>query len=271
MTESLPESLRALRESIPAVRVECAADPADVQRLLHDGTDIEGEVTGFRAADLVDGSAAGELIELHARHRGMPVGRHAASLVFQRYSHRLCGAGALAWVEYGWVPDLTADNVGVRFVDGSPHTVVLSRPRLAGTTAEDLVRIVVDEHLLPVARAVRKAGGPGLPNLLGNVAAGFAGAFRTMSRDRPAHLVAERAESVLGVDPRLERGGSFRTLLGPLGERLQYDRASCCHWYAAPDGKYCSWCSRLSRDERTARFCANMAEEAGAVSSARAR
>ncbi|GAA3955759.1 hypothetical protein [Gordonia caeni] len=271
MTESLPESLRALRKSIPAVRVECAADPADAQRLLHDGTDIEGEVTGFRAADLVDGSAAGELIELHARHRGMPVGRHAASLVFQRYSHRLCGAGALAWVEYGWVPDLTADNVGVRFVDGSPHTVVLSRPRLAGTTAEDLVRIVVDEHLLPVARAMRKAGGPGLPNLLGNVAAGFAGAFRTMSRDRPAHLVAERAESVLGVDPRLERGGSFRTLLGPLGERLQYDRASCCHWYAAPDGKYCSWCSRLSHDERTARFCANMADEAGAVSSARAR
>lgn len=261
MTEPVSEQLRALRETNDSVRIECARDADHAVRLLNDESGSAGEVTGFRAVDLADGSASAELIALHARHRGMPIGRHAASLVFQRYSHRLCGAGALAWMEYGWVPDLSSDNVAVRFVDGSPHTLILNRPQVAGTTAEDLVRTVVDRHLLPVAQAVRKAGGPGLPNLLGNVAAGFAGAFRTMSRHRPAHAVAERAESVLAVDPRLERGGSFRTLVGPLGERLHYDRASCCHWYAAPDGKYCSWCSRLSHDERTTRFAENMADE----------
>ncbi|KXO91324.1 ferric iron reductase [Tsukamurella pseudospumae] len=229
-----------------------------------EGPPVTGSVDGFASASLaVPGTGeAQRMVDLHARFRGMPRARHAGSLVFQRYSHRVCGVGVAAWLRHGAVLDLSATNVHVRFVDGSPDLVELARPaaQFPGS-ANDLVRIVLDEHLVPVAQALAAAYGPRMPNLLGNIAAGFAGAFRHLGRSHPAAEVAAAAEQVAAADPRLRRGGTYRTLSGPAGDRLQYDRVSCCHWYAAPDGKFCSWCSRLSFDERTARFRAAMDEE----------
>lgn len=218
----------------------------------------------FDAAHLADATSgeALRMADLHADFRRMPRARHAASLVFQRYSHRLCGVAVAAWYRHDTVFDLSAGNVVVRFVGGTPDGVELREARTVdGTAIDDVVRVVLDEHLIPVARALSAARGPGVPNLIGNAAAGFAGAFRTLSALQPGDDVIRAAELFLAADPRLTRGGTFRTVDGPRGPRLQYDRASCCHWYAAPDGKYCSWCSRLTQDERTARYLEAMRAE----------
>ncbi len=224
------------------------------------------DVQWFESAQLI-GPDPGELrrmVEVHARSRGMPVGRHAGSLVFQRYCHRLCSVAAAAWVRHRAALDLAAAGVAVRFTGGTPDLLVLDRARIVSdATAQDVLGSVLDEHLLPVAHRLSAETGPGMGNLLGNIAAGFAGGLRTLARlaDADAEEVHERAEELLSARPELRRGGDFRVLTGPLGPRLQYDRRSCCHWYAAPDGRFCSWCSRLSCDERTQRFRENMAAE----------
>ena len=243
-----------------------------------------GSVQWFSSAQLIrpDSREIRRMVEVHAWSRGMPVGRHAGSLVFQRYCHRLCSVAAAAWVRHGAALDLAAAAVSVRFVGGTPDLLVLDRSRVVpGATAQDVLESVLDKHLLPVAQRLSDETGPGMGNLVGNIAAGFAGGFRSLARladadrgagggtDRRAgsspsagaEEVHELAETLLSARPELRRGGDFRVLTGPLGLRLQYDRRSCCHWYAAPDGRFCSWCSRLSCDERTQRFRENMAAE----------
>lgn len=218
----------------------------------------------FDAASLGD-PESGEMrrmIELHARSRGMPVARHAASLAFQRYCHRVCAVSAAGWLLHGAHLNLLASNTAVRFQAGTPDLIALTNiEALDSAEPTAIVETVVDRHLLPVAAALSAQTGPGLGNLWGNIAAGFAGAFRNLSRHHELHDVRQKAEDFLSTRPQLQRGGDFRVLDGPIGPRLQYDRKSCCHWYAAPDGKYCSWCSRLSRNERTQRFQENMAAE----------
>lgn len=212
--------------------------------------------------ELLCDPASGEarrMVELHARSRGMEAGRHAGSLVFQRYCHRVCGVAVAAWVLHGVALDLRAAGVSVRFTDGSPDLLILQSPRAVDdATPEQVVTATVDGHLRPLAQAISAETGPGMGNLIGNIAAGFAGGFRALADRTDAglttHQVRERAETLLSARPELRRGGDFRVLSGAAGSRLFYDRRSCCHWYAAPDGRYCSWCSRLSRDERTQRF-----------------
>lgn len=215
----------------------------------------------FHGSQLCDpGSGeARRMVELHARSRGMVTGRHAASLVFQRYCHRVCGVAVATWAIHGVALDLHAAGVSVRFTDGSPDLLILHSPRaLDDATPEQVLFATVDGHLRPLARAISAETGPGMGNLIGNIAAGFAGGFRALVDRTGTGLttdqVRERAETLLSARPEMDRGGDFRVLHGAAGSRLFYDRKSCCHWYAAPDGRFCSWCSRLSHDERTQRF-----------------
>lgn len=197
------------------------------------------------------------MVALHAASRGLPEGRHGASLVVQRYSHRVCGVAVAAWVLHGVALDLSAARVSVRFAGATPDLVEVDRAvAVRGAGPEDVLSSVYDRHLLPVARSVSAATGPGLGNLRGNIAAGFAGAFRALSRESRAEVSAmrARAESLLGARPELSRGGTFRVLDGEVEPRLEYDRKTCCHWYTAESGRFCSWCSRLGHEERTRRY-----------------
>ncbi len=225
-------------------------------------SDGDGDVfEAARLADAADDEMA-RMVRRHADARGMPVGRHVGSLVFQRYCHRVCGVAVASWVRHGVIPDLTASNVAMVFVDGTPDVVRLHAPRARrGDQADDVVDTVVDGHLLPVARSLSTGTGPGLANLWGNIAAGFAGAFRTLSRFHDAGTLRQQAEQLAATRAGLGRGGAYRTLSGPRGDRLHFDRRSCCHWYAAPDGRFCSWCCRIGADERTARFLESMVDE----------
>lgn len=233
--------------SVPAGSGPRGPDPADA--------------VWFSSSELADpsGERAAEMVALHARSRGLPPARHAASLAFQRYCHRVCGAAVGAWVLGGVALELSAERVAVRFVDATPELVELTPGGIAHDAGpEEVLRSVYDEHLLLVARAISSQTGPGLGNLRGNIAAGFAGVFRDLSRRaaeaEEIYALAERAGALLACRPELARAGDFRMLEWSGGVRLEYDRKTCCHWYAAEGGRYCSWCSRLDHDERTRRF-----------------
>lgn len=231
-------------EAIATAEAESAADPL-------------GFVVG--AADLAEVSTgwAAQLLDRHARARGLPPARHAASLAFQRYAHRVAGIGVATWLLADVVPDLRAERCRMLVRDGSPVRLLLPAPQVrAGTDAETLARTIVDDHLLPVAQALHRVGGAGMPNLWGNLGAAIAGACRHLSRQLPAELVRESGQALLDTRPRLASSGTFRVLSGPRGEQLFFDRHSCCHWYAVRDGRFCSWCSRLTQQERTDRFTA---------------
>jgi len=217
----------------------------------------DASIECFQAARLVDPAddEMNRMVHAHAACRRMPVARHVASLMFQRYCHRACGVAVGAWVRHGINLDVTATNTVMRFVDGSPESLVLEQLAIRpDASAAGIVDTVVERHLRPMATVLSAQTGPGMGNLWGNIAAGFAGAFQTLSRHHDTEWLRAQAEELMTVSVRLERGGTFRTMSGPNGPRLRYDRKSCCHWYAAPDGRYCSWCSKISVDERTRRF-----------------
>lgn len=215
-------------------------------------------------ADLIDHrtGVAAELLRCHASARGLPPRRHAASLVFQRYAHRVAGVALAAWFLEDVVVDVRAAQCQVLVRAGSPVGLLLRAPRMrSAVDAETLVTTVIDDHLMPVAEALHVVSGAGMPNLWGNMGAAIGGACRHLARHLPADHVESRGQAILDRRPRLARSGTFRILAGPKGERLFFDRRSCCHWYVVRDGKFCSWCSRLDRDARTRRFEQIMANE----------
>ncbi|WP_051208430.1 hypothetical protein [Propionicicella superfundia] len=201
------------------------------------------------------------LVADHAAFRRIEEGRYAASLFFQRYCHRLCGAVVGVWVLNRSALDASPGRVSMCVRDASPASVRLSGATRPADTPEELVRGLVDEHLLVLAGHLHERYPLTLPNLWGNIAAGIGQAARALSRIRAADEVRAAVEPVLATRPLLGRLGEFRVLSGPQGPRLFYDRRTCCHWHEIPDGKFCSYCSRLSQDERTRRFAASMAGE----------
>lgn len=220
------------------------------------------EVGGhWRSAASMDEAAVAEIVSDHARARAIPVGRYAASLLFQRYCHRLAPVALGTWVLSGQALDMSQAHISVCFRDGSPVGVLHSGAMRPVASAKELVTGLIDEHLEDVARLIHAGFRISLPNLRGNMAASIGMAASTLSRIRPAAEVKIAAQQVLACRPWLERMGEFRILVGPRGPRLFYDRRTCCHWYTVPDGSYCSYCSLLNDEERTRRYIAAMESE----------
>ncbi|MFT3877447.1 MAG: IucA/IucC family C-terminal-domain containing protein [Propioniciclava sp.] len=223
------------------------------------GLDIGG--VWYESSTLIDDpETVASLVSGHAAYRSIEAPRVAASLFFQRYCHRMSTAVIGSWVLTGRALDASAAQVRLCVRDASPVSVHLSGTYRDEDSPEELVRGLVDEHLLPLAQRFG-AHGVGLPNLWGNMAASMGMAARQLSRIRDANLVRAAVEPVLATRPQLNRLGSFRILEGPQGPRLFYDRRTCCHWHLVPDGAYCGYCSLLSDDERTARYVASMQAE----------
>lgn len=214
------------------------------------------------AADLLaNPDAVAALVADHARIRSITVERYAASLLFQRYSHRLCSVVVGTWVLSGVVLDAAAAQATVQMRDGSPVGMHLTGRERSGDAVAELTTGLLEGHLLPLADHLRAAARLSRAQALGNIAAAIGMAARTVSRVRPAEEVRAQVGALLASRPELERLGSFRILQGPHGPRLFYDRATCCRWFEIPQGAYCSYCSRLPHDERTTRFLEAMDAE----------
>lgn len=239
-------------------------------------------VSGEDLADTATGTAE-RLLQMHSQARGLEPSRHAASLVFQHYSHRVAGVAVAAWLGEGLLVDLRAAQCRMVVTDGIPTRLVLPTPTFLPTSpapptspglteaaeladsAETLITAVVDRHLVPVARALHTVGGIGMPNLWGNIGASLAGACRHVSLQVDAEVVLAHGEALLSRRPELSRSGTFRMITGPCGPRVFFDRRSCCQWYAIPENdQFCSWCCHLPQEERTRRFQSIVAAEGSA-------
>lgn len=79
---------------------------------------------------------------------------------------------------------------------------------------------------------------------------------------KDAHELIDMATDFMNRRPQLSRGGHFEILEHDGISRLFYHRASCCHWYDVPhSGKHCTWCSRLSVEERRRRLMGLLEQE----------
>lgn len=227
-------------------------------RLAPDEFVSDPELFRFGAADLgdPDSELPKAVIARHCELRGLPYGRDGASLIFQRYAHRLCGIGVCSWaVTGGLLPDLRAANVATVIEGANPKETLLgSAGVFTDAGVDDLVRVLVDEHLAPMIDAWRAACTISPRNLWGNIAASMALAVRRAAPIIGIEAGLELGTAIEAACPKLAGLGDYRIVEAYGTRGVFFDRRTCCHWYAARDGKYCSWCVHTPPDERQERF-----------------
>lgn len=207
----------------------------------------------YSAAALADpaSGAATEVIAAHCRQRGLQFGRHGASLVFQRYAHRVLGVATAAALLHRTALDLRAASVLTQFEAASPTRLLLrSAQTLPDPSPAQVAAVTIDGHLRPMAATWLHAGGISMRNLWGNMAASLALGVRRAADTVGIGPALEFAEAVFEAVPELAGLGEFVVVSDDRGSALFFERASCCHWYAAHDGKLCSWCSRHTHAQR---------------------
>lgn len=167
--------------------------------------------------------------------------RVAASILQLGYAARLwspvLGCGLLGYV----VPDLAGLQIGPA---GGPPPVRLALAEPRGWLAADPARVaelsyrvVIEDHLEPLARALSGRVSAGL--LWGNAASALAGALGVLVTARPGLLgpAAAVAAALLGTG-RLANTGR----LDVTGGGLEFRRQSCCLYYRLPGGGLCADC-----------------------------
>ncbi|MFF5209549.1 IucA/IucC family C-terminal-domain containing protein [Streptosporangium sp. NPDC000396] len=194
------------------------------------------------------------------------VSAHAVALtVMAVYAGTVTAPALLAWALYGVVLDVRPENMALRLSDHHGfEAVALRRPRLvdvSGMTAGErlglLVSQVLDDHLFPLADALRTHSRAGKRQLNGGIAQGCAAAFGAASRIPGADVDAlQRAyEEFLAACPQeLGRLGEMVRLAEDGREGLFYLRRTCCLFYTADHGEKCASCCLDSVEDRVANY-----------------
>jgi len=196
----------------------------------------------------------------------------AASLM-SGYSIRVASAIVASWVLHARVHDVRPDAVWLRWHAGRPDTAYLSpvpawclesddaakaagaAPTGEGELLDALIATLLDQHLLPVAEALRTHGRVSKRSLHGAIASPLGNAFAWLDQLRaaPTAHIAQRASHFFDAcGGRL--GSSGRMIEGALGEHRQlfWCRDTCCLAYLRPGVGYCGTCNLLPWDERVA-------------------
>lgn len=211
----------------------------------------------YPAVELCDpaSGAARKMIEAHCEMRGLPFCKEGASLIFQRYCHRLCGLASASALITGSVPLLTSGNVSMSLVNGTPKTMWLAENKTIDNPNFDaLTAMLLDGHLLEMASNWKHIVGPGIRNLHGNIAASLALGVRKVADQVGLEKAKFFGEELLASRKELRGLGEYEIISAYGKTGLFFHRRSCCHWYAARNGKYCSWCSKRTKQERVAVF-----------------
>lgn len=189
-----------------------------------------------------------------ARRLGTPEARVGGSILFQGLAARL------------WSPVLAAAVLYDRALVLPPRTTWWSlrrdggRLRTAGPTlgehgaagAREVVRSVVDSHLVPLVAAIRAEAQVPAALLWGNAASALLGSAGVLVRARPDRGPAAAAvvEALFAEDPLATAGRLSRPAEGgrpSAGIALpRLVRASCCLYYRVPGGGLCGDCALTS-------------------------
>lgn len=192
---------------------------------------VGGDAAGWHpvARSYADGCA--DLIDATARRYHTTDLRIGASLVHLGHATRLWSPVLACAIGHGVLPDL--DDL-----QRSDDDARLRLPRPAGTPVDSpdaLYRVVVGEHLQPLAAGLRVNLAPAL--LAGNIASALVGAARALVAARPDlhDATVETTRSLLDTGVLVGSG----VLTGP---QLGFRRRSCCLFYRLPEGSLCGDC-----------------------------
>ncbi|ASW91241.1 (2Fe-2S)-binding protein [Mycobacterium marseillense] len=192
---------------------------------------VGGDAAGWHpvAHSYADGCA--DLIDATARRYRTTDLRIAASLVHLGHATRLWSPVLACAIGHGVLPDL--DDLH-RADDGAQ----LRLPRPVGVPADSpgaLYRVVVSEHMRPLAAGLRLKLAPAL--LAGNIASALVGAARALLTARPdiRRAIVETTRDLL--DTGVLAGSGVIT-----DPRLGFRRNSCCLFYRLPGGTLCGDC-----------------------------
>lgn len=195
---------------------------------------VGGEAAGWHpvAQSYADGCA--DLIDATVRRYHTTDRRIGASLVHLAHAARMWPPVLACAIGHGVIPDL--DDLQ-RADDGAE----LRLPKPVGTPVtspgpEALHRIVVDEHLRPLAAGLRVNLAPAL--LAGNIASALVGAAQALASARPdlRPATVEMTRSLL--DTGVLAGSGVIT-----GPQLNFRRRSCCLFYRLPNSSLCGDCA----------------------------
>ena len=163
--------------------------------------------------------------------------RVAASTFFLGFAARLWSIGVGAVVGHRLLPELAAEEVLFREVDGQTE-LHIERP--VGWQGDDLepmlADMVLDSHLVPLSTALHRLGPISREVLRGNAASALLGAARVYDHHQaaaspgPGWQLARR----LCNDERLTGTVRFN--------KTDYRRSSCCLYYRTPRGGLCGDC-----------------------------
>lgn len=192
---------------------------------------VGGDAAGWHpvAQSYADGCA--DLIDATVRRYRTTDLRIGASLVHLGHATRLWSPVLACAIGHGVLPNLD----DLQRADDGPQ---LRLPRPVGVPAdspEALYRVVVSEHMHPLAAGLRVKLAPGL--LAGNIASALVGAARALLTARPdlRRAIVETTQSLL--DTGVLAGSGVIT-----GPRLGFRRRSCCLFYRLPGGGLCGDC-----------------------------
>jgi ferric iron reductase protein FhuF len=175
---------------------------------------------------------------------GSPERRVAASLLYQGFAARLFSPVVACVALARQLPALDPAALHWRYVDGRPIDLLLQQATgrhlepgmAAGDVAALIYRGVVEDHLLPLAAALRSTVRISEPLLWGNAASALAGAARMLAAG-PAGQAAHRISAQL-----LDQGVLRGTVTWQSRPRPLFVRRSCCLYYRVPDGGTCLDC-----------------------------
>ncbi|MDT4986835.1 MAG: hypothetical protein QOI74_929 [Micromonosporaceae bacterium] len=201
-----------------------------------------------------DDADVAALIEAVGSWAGSAERRVAASLVVLGYSARIVGPAVSVLLRDGILLDLRPSNVRYRFDPGRGFVLDLVRAggwREAaaggdsGSLFDHWTRVVVDSQLAPLVETVRSVVPVASALLWGNVAAGLAGALRTVAAS--AAVPPERCHAAGGrlLDRGPLRGSGELTLRGG---QVDFVRTTCCLYYRLPGAGLCGDCVLARRD-----------------------
>ncbi|OJZ71337.1 iron reductase [Mycobacterium paraffinicum] len=192
---------------------------------------VGGDAAGWHPVRQSYADGFTDLVEATARRYHTTDLRIGASLVHLGHATRLWSPVLACALGHGVVPDLgdlqRADD-GARLRLPAPVGIPVSSPNA-------LYRLVVQEHMQPLAAGLRVGLAPAL--LAGNVASALVGAARALLVVRPdlGAPIAETVHALLGTGVLAGSG----VLTGP---SLGFRRRSCCLFYRLPGGSVCGDC-----------------------------
>ena len=194
---------------------------------------VGGDAAGWHPVGRSYANGCADLIDATVRYYHSTDLRVGASLVHLGHATRLWSPVLACALAHGVIPhlhDLQRADDGARLRLPEPVGQAVAAP-----SPDVLYRVVVTDHMQPLAEGLRVKLAPAL--LAGNVASALVGASRALLAARPElrHRIVEMTHELLNTGMMAGSGVITRP---PLGFR----RRSCCLFYRVPGQSLCGDC-----------------------------